>query len=145
MRRVIVEYLSDTIELPVGETVVGREITCQLRFNDSAVSRRHARIVVGPGWVTVEDLGSTNGTTLNGHALSYPRQVVDGDVVRIGGRTLKFRLLAARERLSTVDRTDGQLIGHHVQERGYPRLVLARRRHVDHEHDSAVRRARPAQ
>ena len=45
MARVYIEYLGDSIELPIGETVIGRDVGCAMRFNDSAVSRRHLRFV----------------------------------------------------------------------------------------------------
>ena len=45
MARVYLEYLGDAVELPIGETVIGRDIGCSLRFNDPSVSRRHLKIV----------------------------------------------------------------------------------------------------
>src|SRR4051812_6669624 len=90
--RVYLEYQGDSIELPVGETVIGRDVTCSLRFNDPSVSRRHLRFVRRHDTVFVQDLGSTNGTTLNGKVVSGPIMVEEGDEVAVGSRkvTLHF-------------------------------------------------------
>ncbi|MDH3295575.1 MAG: FtsK/SpoIIIE domain-containing protein, partial [Acidimicrobiia bacterium] len=55
-------------------------------FDDPSVSRRHARVAVSPSALTVEDLGSTNGTVVNGEALSpgRPVEVHPGDIVELG-------------------------------------------------------------
>jgi len=90
--RVYLEYQGDSIELPVGETVIGRDITCALRFNDPSVSRRHLRFVRRADQVFVQDLGSTNGTTLNEKSLSGPMLVEDGDALAIGNRRLVIRI-----------------------------------------------------
>jgi len=90
--RVYLEYQGDSIELPVGETVIGRDVTCTLRFNDPSVSRRHVRFVRRHDEVFVQDMGSTNGSTLNGRAIDGPVLVEDGDVIVLGGRTLILRV-----------------------------------------------------
>ena len=59
---------------------VGRGSDCQLVLEDDYVSTRHARVVDGPDGVYVEDLGSTNGITVNGHKV---RSAVLGDGSRI--------------------------------------------------------------
>jgi pSer/pThr/pTyr-binding forkhead associated (FHA) protein len=46
MIRVLLDYLGDSIELPFGDTIVGRDLSCQMRLNDPSVSRRHVRFVV---------------------------------------------------------------------------------------------------
>src|SRR5205085_9871659 len=54
-----------------GVVEIGRDLTCTVSLDDPRVSRRHARIVVEPdGAAAIEDLGSRNGTTLNGRALA---------------------------------------------------------------------------
>jgi hypothetical protein len=90
--RVLVEYLGDSIELPVGETLVGRDLACTLRFNDPALSRRHLKFVLRQDEVFVEDLGSSNGTKLNGQALVAPIRLADGDVVVVGTREITIRI-----------------------------------------------------
>lgn len=91
-RRLYIEYLGDSIELPRGETLVGREVGCALRFNDPSVSRRHLRFVHRAGEMFVEDLGSSNGTLFNGRTLRAPARITDGDQIVVGSRTLTVRI-----------------------------------------------------
>ena len=53
----------------VGATTVGRGADCELRIDDDSLSRRHARIVVDGNRVTIEDLGSRNGTRVQGRSV----------------------------------------------------------------------------
>ncbi|HLL23258.1 MAG TPA: FHA domain-containing protein [Kofleriaceae bacterium] len=87
-----IEYLGNSVELPLGETIVGRDVGCRLRFNDPALSRRHVRFVRRADEVFVEDLGSSNGTTLNGRPVTAPVRISDGDALIVGGRTLFVRV-----------------------------------------------------
>lgn len=97
VQRVHIEYLGDAVELPVGETVVGRDVQCALRFNDPAVSRRHLRFIRRHDEVFVEDLGSSNGTLLNGRGVAAPLRILDGDEIKVGSRTLIVRIAEGRE------------------------------------------------
>jgi pSer/pThr/pTyr-binding forkhead associated (FHA) protein/tRNA A-37 threonylcarbamoyl transferase component Bud32 len=74
------------------ELVLGRAVEGDGRLSDdSEVSRRHARISRGEdGTITVEDLGSANGTYVNGERLSGGRALQVGDSVRIGSTTLQL-------------------------------------------------------
>jgi hypothetical protein len=90
--RIYIEYLGDSVELPIGETVVGRDVGCALRFNDPAVSRRHLRFIRRQGDVFVEDLGSANGTLLNGRKVAAAIRVRDRDVIVLGSRELTLRV-----------------------------------------------------
>jgi hypothetical protein len=94
MRRVYIEYMGDSIEIPPGETVVGRGVGCALRFNDPAVSRRHLRFIRRDHNVFVEDLGSNNGTLLNGEPVRGPTALRPGDVVKVGSRELTMSIVA---------------------------------------------------
>jgi len=87
-----IEYLGNSVELPLGETIVGRDVGCRLRFNDPAVSRRHLRFVRRVDEVFVEDLKSSNGTKLNGRPVISPTRLDDGDAILVGGRTLFVRV-----------------------------------------------------
>jgi pSer/pThr/pTyr-binding forkhead associated (FHA) protein len=87
-----IEYLGNSVELPLGETVVGRDVGCRLRFNDPAVSRRHLRFIRRANEVFVEDLKSSNGTRLNGRPVMSPTRLDDGDAIMVGGRTLFIRI-----------------------------------------------------
>lgn len=87
-----IEYLGNSVELPLGETIVGRDVGCRLRFNDPAVSRKHLRLVRRAHEVFVEDLKSSNGTQLNGRPIAAPTRLDDGDALMVGGRTLFIRV-----------------------------------------------------
>ncbi|MGH3870882.1 MAG: FhaA domain-containing protein [Pseudonocardiaceae bacterium] len=77
-------------QLVEGSTVVGRGQDAQFRLPDTGVSRRHLEII-WDGWTaTLADLGSTNGTTVNGTPVQT-WQLADGDVVRVGHSSLVFR------------------------------------------------------
>jgi pSer/pThr/pTyr-binding forkhead associated (FHA) protein len=80
------------IHLPEGETLLGRGLGCRVRFNDPAVSREHMRIQVSRGHAVVSNL-SSNGTLHNGTRLTEPRQLSDGDEIRIGFRRMQFHVM----------------------------------------------------
>jgi predicted component of type VI protein secretion system len=82
-------------------TTIGRE-GCDITLTDPDVSRRHAAIRIAAGEVTIEDLGSTNGTLVNGENITEPRTLRDGDEVRIGSAIWRLRAPAAATRLSDV-------------------------------------------
>lgn len=89
MKRLFLSYMGNSLALPEGDSYVGRGLICRLRFNDRSVSRKHLRLTVDDeGTLVVEDLGSRNGTTLNGVELSSPQIAEDGDEIRIGTRKL---------------------------------------------------------
>jgi hypothetical protein len=73
-----------------GATVlIGRATDATVRVNDSSVSRRHAEIrPAGSGW-TIVDLGSTNGTRVNGAPITE-RRLEDGDTIAVGDATLRY-------------------------------------------------------
>lgn len=68
------------------ETMVGRDLANDIAISDPEVSRRHARFVMKEGIVFVEDLGSTNGTFLNGTRLSSPQPLRPGDSITFGDK-----------------------------------------------------------
>lgn len=80
-------------EIPVdGELVLGRDPRSADRvIDDPGVSRGHAAVRDFGGVVTVEDLGSSNGTYANGHRISGEVELTDGDEIRIGGTVLTVR------------------------------------------------------
>ena len=77
-----------------GETILGRALDATIRFDVPGVSRRHARISVDGANVTVEDLGSQNGTFVRGEKISSREALQDGDEVRIGPVSLLIRLVS---------------------------------------------------
>jgi hypothetical protein len=95
--RVFLSHHSGSIMLPQGETLIGRGLSCAIRFNDPGISREHARVVVTGTVVTVEDLGSTNGTRINSMPFVGLRELANGDELQIGHRWLKLRVLVGKE------------------------------------------------
>lgn len=81
-------YLTQELELPPGDFVVGRGADCQLSLDDPLVSRRHAIFVVREGGVRVRDLGSRNGVSVNTQRIDGERLLVDGDRVQIGSQEM---------------------------------------------------------
>lgn len=88
--------LSGYLTLPDGRHVavrdgllLGRVAECDVVIDDHKASRRHAKIVVEAGVVEIEDLGSSNGTLLNGKPVSR-RLLREGDEVQIGKSVLKY-------------------------------------------------------
>jgi len=79
-----------TFELTAPVTILGRGTDCDLRLVDPGVSRHHAELRVEDGEVVLVDLGSTNGTFVNGQPV---RRVLlaDGTRVTLGRTTLVFR------------------------------------------------------
>ena len=65
-------------------TIAGREAINDLVVNDAEVSRRHARFLREPEGIQIEDLGSTNGTFINGRRVTVPTLLYHGDVVEMG-------------------------------------------------------------
>jgi hypothetical protein len=73
-----------------GECVVGRHQSTNFPLDDGLVSRRHFRVFPeGGGW-TLEDLGSTNGTLVNGRKVGRVA-LADGDVISAGNTEMVFR------------------------------------------------------
>jgi DNA-binding winged helix-turn-helix (wHTH) protein len=77
--------------LVAGENVVGRDPEVAVRLDSSTVSRRHARLAVTAERVTIEDLGSKNGTLRGDDRVTSPVALEDGDAIRIGSLLLTFR------------------------------------------------------
>ena len=93
------------IALQDGENVLGREQSAAIWIDDSSVSRRHARVVIGESGAVVEDLGSKNGTLVNGRRLKKEEHLSDGDAIVVGPAKLTLRVLRHAESTKTASRT----------------------------------------
>ena len=74
-----------------GPLEIGREGSTGLALDDEQASRRHARVTPQGDHATVEDLGSTNGTYLNGQPIEGERTLRPGDRLRVGLTVLELR------------------------------------------------------
>jgi DNA-binding winged helix-turn-helix (wHTH) protein len=77
--------------LAEGPNDVGRDRDCPVSIDSAGVSRRHARIVVAGGAATVEDLGSKNGTFVNGQRVNEATPIEDGSQIQVGSVTMRYR------------------------------------------------------
>jgi transcriptional regulator with PAS, ATPase and Fis domain len=82
---ILVDGAAHTFELPRGDATVGRSRECEVKVEHGSVSRRHATIHIGDT-ITVEDLGSANGTRVGGKALApgVRATVSPGTIFEIG-------------------------------------------------------------
>lgn len=87
-----------TLVLPSGKRVdlgsekvtVGRLPECTISINDSNISRNHAEVTAGPNAFIVTDLGSTNGTLVNGVRIAGAQPLRDGDIISFGSTHVRF-------------------------------------------------------
>jgi DNA-binding winged helix-turn-helix (wHTH) protein len=82
---------SRTIPLLDGPNPVGRDPEATVWIDSDTVSRRHALIHVAQATATLEDLGSKNGTAVNGRRIDAPTPLADGDELSIGSARMTFR------------------------------------------------------
>jgi DNA-binding winged helix-turn-helix (wHTH) protein len=84
---------SRTFALAPGDNVIGRDPRCDVWLDHSGVSRRHAQIHVAKGHERpmLTDLDSTNGTFVKGKKVDAPTPLTDGDVIKVGSLSVKFR------------------------------------------------------
>ena len=74
----------ETYPIEGEELLLGRDLANEIAISDPEVSRRHARFFMQNENILMEDLGSTNGTFLNGERISNPVQLRPGDVITLG-------------------------------------------------------------
>jgi diguanylate cyclase (GGDEF)-like protein len=122
----------------IGEDqlVIGRGASCDVRIGDDGVSRRQAHLMREDGRIFVEDLGSRNGTFVNGKRLEHRHPLSVGDKIQVGTSTLvKYARLdpidaAYQQRMfeaAVKDALTGALNKRHFQERIEAELAFARR------------------
>jgi len=85
-----------TYSLEGDQIVIGRDSSNGVVINDAEISRRHSRLTFQGGKYVLEDLGSTNGTFVNGQRLAGPVVLKSGDVVSLGEQiVMMFEALSA--------------------------------------------------
>ena len=84
----------DTRQIPLfeGDNIIGRAPDAAVWLEAPGVSRHHARIRLEGDQVTIEDLGSKNGTFVAGERLTAPVALADGDQIRVSSVVMAFRI-----------------------------------------------------
>jgi len=92
-----------TVEIPLreGENVLGRGPECGCHIASSRGSRQHARIVVRGHSVLLDDLGSKNGTHVQGRPVDGPTSLADGDVILLGHEAVVFSAVGSLDTTET--------------------------------------------
>jgi predicted component of type VI protein secretion system len=81
--------LPGAADLTTAQLTIGRSSACELVLGDDTVSRRHAELRIEDGRWLLKDLGSSNGTFVNGRRV-VEAEVRSGDVVHLGGARLRL-------------------------------------------------------
>lgn len=101
----------DVFQIPGGRRVdrfdkttliVGRSAKCDIVVRDPDVSRRHVRIELIDGELWAEDLGSSNGTTVEGEPLAQRSRFGQGEVLRVCDHEIRIRIVDESERVSSA-------------------------------------------
>jgi len=72
------------VPLTAEDMIIGRDKTCQIHLDDRALSRKHAKLERRGASLWVQDLGSANGTYVNGAEIQAPTRLDGGDVIGVG-------------------------------------------------------------
>lgn len=103
------------LDFPEGESVVGRGPECHVRPNSELISRQHCLLRVHGYDVHVRDLGSTNGTLVNGKLLLEESVLANGDTLQFGPLVLELVLppeaaaLRIHEEVCSFDTIDSEI------------------------------------
>ena len=84
-------YFDTAYELPDGPTYMGRADENDIVLSGDLVSRKHARLTAQGDTLEVEDLGSRNGSKVNGEPLTVLRPLRPGDLLQVGENSLLIR------------------------------------------------------
>ncbi len=83
---------SEAISVQEFPCLVGRGNEAQLRLPHPSISQRHADLTIENDFLVIRDIGSRNGTYVNGTRVSNPRQVMPGDLIQFGDRLYRLEL-----------------------------------------------------
>ncbi len=96
--RFVLRFGANPVVLPLGRTVVGRGTDCEIPLDDDLASRRHAAIDVTADGVSIEDLGSRNGVSVDGVPVARRVPLAHGSVVVIGQTRFTLLEMGRRDR-----------------------------------------------
>jgi DNA-binding winged helix-turn-helix (wHTH) protein len=82
----------ESIQVPAGESVIGRDRGCAVQIDADSVSRHHARLIVTGCEVSIEDLGSKNGTWVAGERIRGTVPLTEGTCFRLGSEIVRLEL-----------------------------------------------------
>lgn len=84
------EELGRKHDLEEGKTIIGRSSKSDIQIDHDSVSRQHVKVTVEEGRVSIEDVGSTNGTFLNDASLDGKVGLRNNDLIKVGRTVFKF-------------------------------------------------------
>jgi two-component system, cell cycle response regulator len=129
----------EVVALTILPCVIGRHPSCQVIIDDPSVSRRHARVYLNNGELWLQDLGSRNGTFIDGRHLET-KKLADGTLLQIGHlASFRYTVVSARQEKvlrelfesSTRDALTGLYNRRHFDERFKSELAYAKRHRFD--------------
>ncbi len=86
------DALLETFQIEPGELTLGRDPANRCVLTDPGASRKHAKIAVVDGSVRLEDLGTSNGTVVNGQKIDKSTKLAEGDRIQIGSTVAYYRV-----------------------------------------------------
>jgi DNA-binding winged helix-turn-helix (wHTH) protein len=92
----------ESIEVPAGRSIIGRDRGCAIQIDADSVSRQHARLDADGRDVSIEDLGSKNGTWVAGERIRGPVSLTDGISFRLGSETVRVEIVIDERPTKTV-------------------------------------------
>jgi pSer/pThr/pTyr-binding forkhead associated (FHA) protein len=105
---------SRQIQLSGPEAQIGRLKGSTIRINANDVSRRHCRLRITPALVTVRDLGSSNGTYVNGKPITGERPLKPGDRLQVGRVQFLIEYQPSDEPIDVIPAEDDVLVGEEI-------------------------------
>ena len=129
-------FVGQVFSLGSDPSSLGREQGSRVWLPDSGVSRQHARVDPAAGGYLITDLGSANGTFVNGERVVAPRLLADGDLLQLGGAVaLRYqltdadgeRVLVGLYEASVRDPLTGAYNREYLHERLIAEIAFARR------------------
>lgn len=119
-------FRGQTFQVPRGKFIIGREPDCQLLFDSSFVSRHHCVLLMEDCTLRIRDLGSKNGTFINGELAPTGEHILaDGDTIRVADLVFRVEVTpggpssqVALHRTDVINRDTTQFDGHPPAESG---------------------------
>jgi pSer/pThr/pTyr-binding forkhead associated (FHA) protein len=95
-----------TLSFGPGEYLFGRGPECHVRPDSEWVSRQHCLFIVTADTIQLKDLGSTNGTLVNGQRLVGERDLNDGDTIQLGPLALQVQVVSEESMIQALQDTN---------------------------------------